>query len=90
METTTHWAKMTTHWSEQYRSAPSSTLEGKIYLAACYCLSSIGDEARARAVGQYAFDHNCSIWHAAWELGPKIYPCACSPCRNAENARINL
>ena len=77
----------TTHWADQYRDAVSGSLEHKIYLAACFCS---GNESRSRAVGQYAFDHGCAIWHASWALSAKQYPCACSPCAALTAARANV
>jgi len=68
------------HWAKQYQNAPNDTVERWIYLAACCCR---GSEDHIRAVGQYAFEHGCGIWHAAWELGDKQNPCYCTPCCNA-------
>jgi len=73
-----------THWAEQYRDRPNDSLEYKIFMAACYCA---GDEAHVRAVGIYAFEHNCAIWHAAWELSTKQYPCMCAPCQAGTTKR---
>jgi hypothetical protein len=66
------------HWAAQYEHSNSGTLENKIYLAACYIL--LCTEDKARAIGAYAIEHKCSIWHANWALGPRTYRCACAPC----------
>lgn len=75
------------HWADPYRNAPGGSLENKIYLAACYIM---GDEAHVRQVGQFAFDHQCGIWHAASIIGGRLDTCPCSPCMKARKAVLGF
>lgn len=67
----------TKHWADQYRNFRSDTLEGLIYVAACYCR---GEESYIREVGRVAFENKCGVWHAAWLVGGEQGACHCTPC----------
>lgn len=62
------------HWAYQYKNAAPGTLENWIYIAAC----SIDNEQHARAVAQYCFDNNSSIWHASHIVGECRGLCICN------------
>lgn len=87
-DATTNWKTMstqtTTHWADEYRDSQAGTLGYWIYVAA----STVrGSEERTRAVAAYAFENNCSIWHAAWALGDQAKPCHCCPCTTSRGEK---
>ena len=76
-----------TTWATEYKDAPSTSLDGKIYVAACSIVHRLGESARheriSRAIGQIAFDQGVCIWHACSVYWGRLDRCPCSPCRKA-------
>jgi hypothetical protein len=72
------------HWADPYRDAPSNTLEGKIWLTACYTQHATEEEVRA--IAQIAHDQNTNIWHATWLFRGATGHCGCACCERAQRA----
>jgi hypothetical protein len=78
-------------WSDSYRNALPQTLEGKLWLAACYVACNIDKlvehEEYCRKVAQVAFEQNTNIWHACAVVSGKVETCSCSPCQRTREGR---